>query len=266
MTKSADAFRTISEVAEVLDTPAHVLRFWESRFPQIKPVKRAGGRRYYRPADISLLAGIKQLLHDDGLTIRGVQKILRENGVRHVAGIAQAAAEDSSPVETAPSDKTAKAGSDAHDRGAEAPWPASPTPDPTPDAETFPADPEDAPTSPVEATDSDDAWPTGTLFDAPQAAPSADAPEAPMAVDVPSEPEESQVIAMTPSEPQPEPASASAPAPAADTLQPEQVAARLRALSTRAIDAESAAALGNLRSRVRALRDRLAAPPRPPAP
>jgi hypothetical protein len=85
-----------------------------------------------------------------------------------------------------------------------------------------------------------------------------------MAVDVPSEPEESQVIAMTPSEP--EPASASAPAPAADTLQPEQVAARLRALSTRAIDAESAAALGNLRSRVRALRDRLAAPPRPPAP
>lgn len=87
MDKSADAFRTISEVAEVLDTPAHVLRFWESRFPQIRPVKRAGGRRYYRPADIALLTGIKHLLHDEGLTIRGVQKILREQGVRHVAGL-----------------------------------------------------------------------------------------------------------------------------------------------------------------------------------
>ncbi len=87
MDKSPDAFRTISEVAEYLDTPAHVLRFWESRFPQIRPVKRAGGRRYYRPADVALLTGIKRLLHDEGLTIRGVQKILREQGVRHVAGL-----------------------------------------------------------------------------------------------------------------------------------------------------------------------------------
>lgn len=87
MDKSPDAFRTISEVAESLDTPAHVLRFWESRFPQIKPVKRAGGRRYYRPTDIALLTGIKRLLHDEGLTIRGVQKILRDQGVRHVAGL-----------------------------------------------------------------------------------------------------------------------------------------------------------------------------------
>ena len=87
MDKSPDAFRTISEVAEHLETPAHVLRFWESRFPQIRPVKRAGGRRYYRPADVSLLMGIKLLLHDEGLTIRGVQKILREQGVRHVAGL-----------------------------------------------------------------------------------------------------------------------------------------------------------------------------------
>ena len=88
MSKSAEAFRTISEVADVLDTPAHVLRFWESRFTQIKPVKRAGGRRYYRPADVALLSGIKKLLHDDGLTIRGVQKILREHGIRHVADFA----------------------------------------------------------------------------------------------------------------------------------------------------------------------------------
>ncbi|MDZ4086925.1 MAG: MerR family transcriptional regulator [Tabrizicola sp.] len=87
MDKSPDAFRTISEVADSLDTPAHVLRFWESRFPQIKPVKRAGGRRYYRPADVALLTGIKRLLHDEGLTIRGVQKILRDQGVRHVAGL-----------------------------------------------------------------------------------------------------------------------------------------------------------------------------------
>ncbi|MFN3281556.1 MAG: MerR family transcriptional regulator [Tabrizicola sp.] len=87
MDKSPEAFRTISEVAEQLDTPAHVLRFWESRFPQIKPVKRAGGRRYYRPSDVALLTGIKQLLHEQGLTIRGVQKILREHGVRQVAGL-----------------------------------------------------------------------------------------------------------------------------------------------------------------------------------
>ncbi len=87
MDKSPEAFRTISEVAEALETPAHVLRFWESRFPQIRPVKRAGGRRYYRPTDIALLTGIKRLLHDEGLTIRGVQKILREQGVRHVAGL-----------------------------------------------------------------------------------------------------------------------------------------------------------------------------------
>lgn len=87
MEKSPEAFRTISEVAEFLDTPAHVLRFWESRFPQIRPVKRAGGRRYYRPGDVALLSGIKRLLHDEGMTIRGVQKILREHGIRHVAGL-----------------------------------------------------------------------------------------------------------------------------------------------------------------------------------
>jgi DNA-binding transcriptional MerR regulator len=98
MDKSPDAFRTISEVAEVLDTPAHVLRFWESRFPQIRPVKRAGGRRYYRPSDVALLTGIKRLLHDEGLTIRGVQKILRDQGVRHVAHLSDA---ETSAVELA---------------------------------------------------------------------------------------------------------------------------------------------------------------------
>lgn len=85
MDKAPDAFRTISEVADYLETPAHVLRFWETRFPQVKPVKGAGGRRYYRPSDVALLSGIRRLLHTDGMTIRGVQKILRDQGVRHVA-------------------------------------------------------------------------------------------------------------------------------------------------------------------------------------
>src|SRR5438552_4454731 len=85
--KSAEAFRTISEVAIELDVPQHVLRFWESRFTQIKPVKRAGGRRYYRPEDIDLLKGIRALLYHDGFTIKGVQKVLKDRGLRHVASI-----------------------------------------------------------------------------------------------------------------------------------------------------------------------------------
>lgn len=85
MEKSPEAFRTISEVAEWLDVPTHVLRFWESRFAQVKPVKRAGGRRYYRPSDMRLIGGIKKLLHEDGMTIRGVQKLLREEGVKYVS-------------------------------------------------------------------------------------------------------------------------------------------------------------------------------------
>ncbi|WP_378213562.1 MerR family transcriptional regulator [Aquicoccus sp. G2-2] len=77
-------------MADWLGSPAHVLRFWESKFSQVKPVKRAGGRRYYRPADMLLLGGIKKLLHDDGMTIKGVQKILREQGVKHVSSLSQA--------------------------------------------------------------------------------------------------------------------------------------------------------------------------------
>jgi DNA-binding transcriptional MerR regulator len=88
--KSKDAFRTISEVADWLDVPTHVLRFWESRFAQIKPVKRAGGRRYYRPSDMRVIGGVKVLLHDQGMTIRGVQKLFREEGVKHVSGYSPA--------------------------------------------------------------------------------------------------------------------------------------------------------------------------------
>ena len=86
VTKSPDAFRTISEVAEDLDLPQHVLRFWETRFTQIKPLKRGGGRRYYRPDDIDLLRGIRYLLYGEGYTIRGVQRILKEQGARFVIG------------------------------------------------------------------------------------------------------------------------------------------------------------------------------------
>ena len=82
--KAPDAFRTISEVAEELDLPQHVLRFWESRFHEIKPMKRGGGRRYYRPDDIDLLRGIRHLLYGEGYTIRGVQRILREQGTKFV--------------------------------------------------------------------------------------------------------------------------------------------------------------------------------------
>jgi DNA-binding transcriptional MerR regulator len=85
--KAADAFRTISEVAELLDVPQHVLRFWETRFAQVKPMKRGGGRRLYRPQDVDLLTGIRKLLYSEGYTIRGVQKILKEEGVAHVHAI-----------------------------------------------------------------------------------------------------------------------------------------------------------------------------------
>ena len=100
MAKSADAFRTISEVADWLGVQTHVLRFWESKFTQVKPVKRAGGRRYYRPADMQLLGGIQKLLHEDGLTIKGVQKILREKGMAHVSALSPAVdgAADELPV------------------------------------------------------------------------------------------------------------------------------------------------------------------------
>ncbi len=84
MNKSAEAFRTIGEVADDLDVPKHVLRFWEGKFPQIKPMKRGGGRRYYRPEDLELLRGIRHLLHAEGYTIKGVQKILREHGIDQV--------------------------------------------------------------------------------------------------------------------------------------------------------------------------------------
>lgn len=106
MSKSPDAFRTISEVAEWLGIPAHVLRFWESKFTQIKPVKRAGGRRYYRPSDMLLLGGIKRLLHDEGQTIKQVQALLRDQGAPHVAEMSLSLDTPSDPMPVIDVDKT----------------------------------------------------------------------------------------------------------------------------------------------------------------
>ena len=94
MDKAPEAFRTISEVADELEVPKHVLRFWEAKFAHLKPMKRGGGRRYYRPEDVALLRGIRFLLYNDGYTIRGVQKILREHGPRFVMDYRRMADDD----------------------------------------------------------------------------------------------------------------------------------------------------------------------------
>ena len=111
MSKAATAFRTISEVADELDVQKHVLRFWEVKFPQIRPMKRGGGRRYYRPEDMVLLRGIQHLLHAEGYTIKGVQKILREQGVEQVkvhglAAIAAAETKSAAPAKARASSPT----------------------------------------------------------------------------------------------------------------------------------------------------------------
>jgi DNA-binding transcriptional MerR regulator len=95
--KAPDAFRTISEVADEIDVPQHVLRFWETRFQQIRPMKRGGGRRYYRPDDVDLLRGVRHLLYGEGYTIRGVQRIMREQGAAFVQDVWRAGAEPPPP-------------------------------------------------------------------------------------------------------------------------------------------------------------------------
>ena len=107
MEKTQDAFRTIGEVAEELDLPQHVLRFWETKFTQIRPVKRAGGRRYYRPDDVQLLAAIRILLYSEGYTIKGVQRILKEQGARAVVAASQGAGRPGARAQAAaPTPKT----------------------------------------------------------------------------------------------------------------------------------------------------------------
>ena len=225
MAKSADAFRTISEVAEWLGVQTHVLRFWESKFTQVKPVKRAGGRRYYRPADMLLLGGIRKLLHDDGLTIKGVQKILREEGIAHVADMSPPLDEDTTAqldadlvskpdadVDAAPKQTPVAESLDQapeHSRP-EAPSPSAatteqaddaaaalpsfmrgPEPSPDPDAEVTPRAP-DVPTLTPEMGDFD-AQPVPAVSEEPTQPPVASAPpETPGTVseDVPTTPTE----------------------------------------------------------------------------
>lgn len=100
--KSTQAFRTISEVADDLDLPQHVLRFWETKFKQISPMKRGGGRRYYRPEDVELLRAIKALLHFDGYTIKGVQKLLSSGGLNSLSAASDTASTQETAVEPAP--------------------------------------------------------------------------------------------------------------------------------------------------------------------
>ncbi len=140
MKKAPDAFRTISEVSEILDTPAHVLRFWESKFYQVRPVKRAGGRRYYRPDDVALIAGIKHLLQDRGMTIRGVQKIMQEEGVRHVIGLGRSSGRIDVDAEAAPAEAVAEpAPQDPIEPLAEPPAPATAPPSSEPAAAPAPS-------------------------------------------------------------------------------------------------------------------------------
>jgi DNA-binding transcriptional MerR regulator len=244
MEKSPDAFRTISEVAEILETPAHVLRFWESRFPQIRPVKRAGGRRYYRPSDVALLTGIKHLLHDEGLTIRGVQKMLREQGVRHVAGLSG----QDVPDESASAEAALEAALAANFA------PPAPAPLPQDAAESAQivaletalkarraqaAEPEVAAASPVEPALLTAA---PVAIHAAELAPNA-APEAPA--------EAARKPAPAPAEELPLFARAAAPAP-------QRLVDRLRQLPSGSLDSAAARAL---RDRLVSLQSRVAAPP-----
>lgn len=235
MEKSADAFRTISEVSELLQTPAHVLRFWESQFTQVKPVKRAGGRRYYRPSDLALLGGIKRLLHDDGMTIRGVQKVLREQGVRHVAALSPIEAgllSDRTDEGSGPLAPPARAPAREPERKPARPaatvtplWPVSPTPEAAPEGDRLQPDPDDL---------------SGAI-----------AEEAPMMVDAEPLPEpEGATLHRIRRESAPEPAGQ----PEADL--PPPAAAMLRAMDAiRARDHQ--AELAAIHGRLQGLRDRL---------
>lgn len=201
MAKSAEAFRTISEVSEILETPAHVLRFWESQFSQVRPLKRAGGRRYYRPQDVALLGGIRKLLHDDGITIRGVQKILREQGARQVAALSGLSEDGALVVEVlAPADipadeplaatGTVAAESPAHE-STSAPAPEEPAQSaPPPDSPPLPT-----PSQPEAPSAGGDTDREPLLPFLPMPAPPA--PEAPMMVDAPVPPRVATVIALS---------------------------------------------------------------------
>lgn len=262
--KSRDAFRTISEVADWLDVPTHVLRFWESRFAQIKPVKRAGGRRYYRPSDMRLIGGIKVLLHDEGNSIRDVQKMIREEGVKHVGGFSPAL---DGPDEAAASDASTAAPDPAPPPTTPAPSArrtsrALPDPEPEDDAhyvderqaDMFPetlsgaATPEpDAPSEPDAKAEPDapsepDAAPEPEAQSEPDATPDAETAPDPVAA---QQPAAAPKPAASPEPPvaTPEPSAAAAPAADQDDPPPAppRLSARLWQMSARDLDAAAPA-------------------------
>ena len=241
MEKSPDAFRTISEVAEWLDIPTHVLRFWESRFAQIKPVKRAGGRRYYRPSDMRLIGGVKTLLHDQGMTIRGVQKMLREHGIKHVSSFSQSldtdlddALEDDTVIEHTPTPATPAPAARETYTAEPAPEPEEPANENQPDM--FPA-----------AADTDEPVPMPTFVPSrprPTPEPVSTAPEA-----KPEPVPEAPKIPATPDVPATDPADDDASFPATPGI-----AARLATLPASQLAAHKDT-LKTARERLRALRD-----------
>lgn len=204
MQKSPDAFRTISEVAAWLDTPAHVLRFWESRFPEVAPVKRAGGRRYYRPEDMRLLGGIKHLLHTEGHTIKSVQERLQKGGVEAVAAFSpsldQPAAPKPKPVEGDPH-SVVPAQAELFDAGAPGDKPAPVTTPAATVEETVQVPPQAAAPAPEGPSDLDDELPPIGFFfdDSDDAAPAADQSGtfADARAETPEEQEEPEPVAET---------------------------------------------------------------------
>ncbi len=184
--KSPDAFRTISEVADWLDRPAHVLRFWESKFTQVKPVKRAGGRRYYRPEDMRLLGGIKKLLHDDGMTIKGAQKVLREQGVRYVSALSPPLDDEETLMGVALDMTGAMVANLTHPPEPE----QQPAATPRPSAETIPAAPDPVTAAPDPLPDMD------AIVAAAQVEEPSDLPATPPPAAAVPEPAQTQVLAL----------------------------------------------------------------------
>ena len=242
--KSRDAFRTISEVADWLDVPTHVLRFWESRFSQIKPVKRAGGRRYYRPSDMRVIGGVKVLLHDQGMTIRGVQRLFREEGIKHISGYAPPLFEEVSEDAEAPA-----LNEEALERAAR---PASPARS-TREAEPAPVPEEDEaqPELPM-AREAADEPPMFRRNSKP-----ADEPKSAAEPEPVSEPEPVAPAASTPTiPPTPDVPANDVPDNAEDFARPASIAARLKVLSAAEL-ANQRSVLVPVAERLRALADRL---------
>lgn len=251
MKKSPDAFRTISEVAEWLGVQTHVLRFWESKFTQVKPVKRAGGRRYYRPTDMALLGGIKRLLHDDGMTIKGVQKLLREEGVSHVSSFSQALDSALEPAEEQVSENVVRF--TARPEDAASAEPAEPAVAPVEDEPVAVPVPEEAAAAPETAPPGEPATEVAAAAPdivAPSQQPEGDSSPLPAFL--------TQPMGGTPDPARPRIVNAPDPAPDAEITAAPGVLAHLSGLGP--FDPEVARQLTPLVARLAVLRDRLGDP------